>query len=251
MNKFFTFFNLINSSGMKHLLVLDIETVPQHSSFNQLNPYWQELWCDKISKTMPENISAEESYLNRASIMAEFGKVICISTGIFYEDKGKRLCFKLKSLSGDTEAEILNQFVELVNTYSRLHKDFQFAGHNIKEFDIPYLCRRMVINNIALPEYLQLSGKKPWETQMTDTLQLWKFGDYKHYTSLKLLAACLGVDGPKDDMDGSMVREVYYEQKDLQRIVEYCQKDVITVAQVLLRLSNMPVIPEENIFIVG
>lgn len=235
---------------MKHLLVLDIETVPQFPSYNKLDLQWQHLWCDKISKTMPENFSPEESYLNRASILAEFGKVICISTGVFYEDKGKRLCFKLKSLAGDNEAALLKQFVELVNTYSRLHKDFQFAGHNIKEFDIPYLCRRLVINNIDLPDYLQLSGKKPWETQMTDTLQLWKFGDYKHYTSLKLMAACLGIDSPKDDMDGSMVRQVYYEQNDLPRITEYCQKDVITVAQILLRLQNMPLMPAENIFAV-
>ena len=235
---------------MKHLLVLDIETVPQYQNFSELSPYWRELWLDKISKTMPESFSAEESYLNKASIMAEFGKIICISTGVFYEDKGNRLCFKLKSLAGDNEAVLLKQFVELVNTYSRLHKDFQFAGHNVKEFDIPYICRRLLINNIGLPDYLQLSGKKPWETQMTDTLQLWKFGDYKHYTSLKLMAACLGIDTPKDDMDGSMVRQVYYENNDLKRITEYCQKDVITVAQILLRLQNMPLLPAENIFIV-
>ena len=235
---------------MKHLLVLDIETVPQYQNFSELSPYWRELWLDKISKTMPESFSAEESYLNKASIMAEFGKIICISTGVFYEDKGNRLCFKLKSLSGDNEAVLLKQFVELVNTYSRLHKDFQFAGHNVKEFDIPYICRRLLINNIGLPDYLQLSGKKPWETQMTDTLQLWKFGDYKHYTSLKLMAACLGIETPKDDMDGSMVRQVYYEHNDLKRITEYCQKDVITVAQILLRLQNMPLLPAENIFIV-
>ena len=198
---------------------------------------------------MPENFSPEESYQKKASILAEFGKIICISTGVFYEDKGKRLCFKLKSLYGDNEAEILKQFVELVNTYSRLHRDFQFAGHNIKEFDIPFLCRRMIINNISLPEYLQLSGKKPWETNMMDTLQLWKFGDYKHYTALKLLAACLGIASPKDDMDGSLVRTVYYEQKDLKRIVDYCQKDVVTVARLLLKLQGMELLPEENIFI--
>ncbi|HET9057557.1 MAG TPA: ribonuclease H-like domain-containing protein [Chitinophagaceae bacterium] len=235
---------------MKHLLILDIETVPQEPSYTQLNPYWQKLWHDKISKTMPENISAEEFYLQRASVMAEFGKIICISTGIFYEDKGKRLCFKLKSLIDDNEITLLEQFIELVNTHSRLHRDFQFAGHNIREFDIPYLCRRLIINNMKLPPSLQLSGKKPWETQMTDTLQLWKFGDYKHFTSLKLLAACLGINTPKEDMDGSMVREVFYEQKDMLRIAEYCQKDVITVAQILLRLENKPLIPEENIFTV-
>lgn len=233
---------------MKHLLVLDIETVPQFSSYDQLNTQWKLLWADKISKIMPESISPAESYLQKASIMAEFGKVICISTGFFYEDKGQRLCFRLKSLHGDNEAAVLSQFVELVNTYSRLHKDFQFAGHNIKEFDIPYLCRRMVINQINLPDYLQLSGKKPWETNMTDTMQLWKFGDYKHFTSLKLLAACLGIDTPKDDMDGSMVRTVYYEEKDIKRIVEYCQKDVVTTAQILLKLRNMPLMPPENIF---
>lgn len=234
---------------MKQLLVIDIETVPQFTTYQHLPQQWQQLWCDKISKTMPETVSPEESYLQKASILAEFGKVICISTGVFYQDKAMRWCFKLKSLSGDNESEILTAFVDLVNTYSRLHKDFQFAGHNIKEFDIPYLCRRMIINNITLPDYLQLSGKKPWETNMMDTMQLWKFGDYKHFTSLKLLAACLGIPTPKDDMDGSMVREVYYEQKNLPRIVEYCQKDVVTVAQLLLRLKNLPLIPASHIFI--
>lgn len=233
---------------MKHLLVLDIETVPQWAAYDQLSTQWKLLWADKISKIMPESISPAESYLQKASIMAEFGKIICISTGFFYEDKGQRLCFRLKSLYGDDEALVLSQFVALVNTYSRLHKDFQFAGHNIKEFDIPYLCRRMIINGINLPEYLQLSGKKPWETNMTDTMQLWKFGDYKHFTSLKLLAACLGIDTPKDDIDGSMVRSVYYEEKNIKRIVDYCQKDVVTTAQILLRLQNMPLIPAENIF---
>lgn len=234
---------------MKHLLVVDIETVPQYPSYNELPNQWKSLWCDKISKTMPENVPPEESYLQKASIMAEFGKVICISTGVFYEDRGGRLCFKIKSLAGENETDILNQFVELVNTYSRIHRDFQFAGHNIKEFDIPYLCRRMIINNIDLPDYLQLSGKKPWETNMTDTMQLWKFGDYKHFTSLKLLAACLGIEAPKEDMDGSMVRAVYYEQNNLPGIIEYCQKDVVTVAQILLRLKNMPLLPADNIFI--
>ncbi|RTL60928.1 MAG: 3'-5' exonuclease [Sphingobacteriales bacterium] len=233
---------------MKHLLVLDIETVPQFAVYDQLNTEWKLLWADKISKIMPESVSPAEYYLQKASIMAEFGKVICISTGFFYEDKGQRLCFRLKSLYGHDEASILSQFVELVNTYSRLHKDFQFAGHNIKEFDIPYLCRRMIINGINLPDYLLLSGKKPWETNMADTMQLWKFGDYKHFTSLKLLAACLNIATSKDDMDGSMVRSVYYEEQNLKRIVDYCQKDVVTTAQILLRLRNMPLMPAENIF---
>ncbi len=233
----------------EHLLVLDIETVPQYSSFEELPEAWKVLWADKISKTMPENFSAPEMYEQRAGIQAEFGKIICISTGFFYNDTANRLCFRLKSYAHPNEKQLLTEFGKKLENFQKAIPEFHFAGHNIKEFDIPYISRRMLINNMPLPSFMQFSGKKPWETNLIDTMQLWKFGDYKNYTSLKLLAACLGIATPKDDIDGSKVKEVYYKEKNLQRIVEYCRKDVIAVAQIFLRFQNLPLLPPENIFI--
>ena len=241
---------MIHQINLTNLLVIDIETVPGTPDFQLLPEYWQGLWQDKISKTMPENISPDESYLQKAGILAEFGKIICISTGFFYHEANGRLCFKIKSFSGDDETALLTAFVDLLNTFRDKRGIFAIAGHNLKEFDIPYICRRMLILNIPLPDYLQLSGKKPWETNLVDTMELWKFGDYKNYVSLKLLAAVLGIATPKDDIDGSMVKDVYYEEKNLPRIVTYCQKDVVTVANIILRFKDIPYLEKENITIV-
>ncbi|NCU06248.1 MAG: 3'-5' exonuclease [Chitinophagaceae bacterium] len=234
-----------------HILVLDIETVPQFASFEELPELWKVLWADKISKTMPENFSAPEMYAQRAGIQAEFGKIICISTGYFYTDKGNRQCFRLKSYAGNDEQQLLARFTEAVDKFYKANPAMHFAGHNIKEFDIPYISRRMLINGLPLPAFLQFSGKKPWETNLIDTMQLWKFGDYKNYTSLNLLANCLGIDTPKDGIDGSMVKDIYYNDHDLPRITAYCQKDVVAVAQIFLRFQQLPLLPPENIFIAG
>lgn len=241
---------MITQINLTNLLVIDIETVPGAPDFQLLSDNWKELWQDKISKTMPENILPDQSYLQKAGILAEFGKIICISTGFFYNDTNGDLCFKLKSFSGDNESEVLSAFVDLLNTFRAKRGNFAIAGHNVKEFDIPYICRRMLILDLALPETLQLSGKKPWETNLIDTMELWKFGDYKNYVSLKLLAAVLGIATPKDDIDGSMVKDVYYVEKNLPRIVTYCQKDVVTVANIMLRFKQLPYLKQENIFIV-
>jgi DNA polymerase elongation subunit (family B) len=241
---------MIHQINLTNLLVIDIETVPGTPDFQLLPEYWKGLWQDKISKTMPENILPDESYLQKAGILAEFGKIICISTGFFYHEANGRLCFKIKSFSGDDETALLTAFVDLLNTFRDKRGIFAIAGHNLKEFDIPYICRRMLILNIPLPDYLQLSGKKPWETNLVDTMELWKFGDYKNYVSLKLLAAVLGIATPKDDIDGSMVKDVYYEEKNLPRIVTYCQKDVVTVANIILRFKDIPYLEKENITIV-
>ena len=238
-----------NSYNLLNLLVLDIETVPQFSSFGELPEPWKVLWADKISKTMPENFSPEEWYAQRAGIQAEFGKIICISTGFFYTDKGGRLCFRLKSYNNANEKILLAEFLETVESFLNKIPAFHFAGHNIKEFDIPYISRRLLVNQLPLPSFMQFSGKKPWETNLIDTIQLWKFGDYKNYTSLKLLATSLGIETPKDDIDGSMVNEVYYKEKNIERITTYCQKDVVAVGQILLRFLNLPLMPAANIFV--
>jgi len=241
----------LNSNiSLFNLFVIDIETVPCFQRFELLSDEFKILWAEKISKTVPENLSLEDSYLLRAGILAEFGKIICISAGYFYKNNNQQTCFKVKSISSDNEEEILHNFLQIVNSFQKRNTQFQFAGHNIKEFDIPYICRRLIINNVALPSYLHLHGAKPWEIEMVDTLQWWKFGDYKNYISLNLLANVLNIPTSKNDIDGSKVREVYYEERDLDRIARYCEKDVIVVANVILRFQNMPLLSEEEIQIV-
>lgn len=236
---------------MYNLLILDIETVPCVPHFGDLDEVWQQLWWDKISKTVPENTTPAEAWQLRAGILAEFGKVVCISTGYFYEDENKRQCFKIKTLCGDNEKQLLEEFIAIGNKFYQLNRQFEFAGHNIREFDIPYLCRRMLINGVPLPPYLQIHGAKPWDIKMLDTLQWWRFGDYKNYISLHLLANVLNVPTSKTDMDGSMVQEVYYVDKDLKRIAEYCQRDIVVVANVILRFKNLPLLEEQRIVVVG
>ena len=236
---------------ISNLLLLDIETVPMVQNFDELNETWQQLWIDKISKSLPENTLPNDSWKMRGGIMAEFGKIVCISTGYFYEDENRNKCFKIKSISGEDETQLLKDFTPVCVKFFKLNKNFIFGGHNIREFDIPYICRRMLINNLPLPEYLWLHEKKPWEIKMFDTLTWWKFGDNKNYTSLNLLANVLNIPTSKTDIDGSMVQDVYYNNKDLPRIVAYCQKDVIVVANIILKFKNLPLLKDENTIIVS
>ncbi|HWB27110.1 MAG TPA: ribonuclease H-like domain-containing protein [Chitinophagaceae bacterium] len=241
---------MLNALALGDFFLLDIETVPQFPSFSHLPDDWKLLWNEKLSKTMPETISPADGYTLRAGILAEFGKIICISTGYFFENADGEVCLKIKSISGHDEKALLESFIQINTKFFQFKKQFNYAGHNIKEFDIPYICRRMVINQVPLPEYLYLHGAKPWEVNMTDTMQCWKFGDYKNYISLNLLAKILDVPTSKTDMDGSMVQSVYYEENNLPRIVDYCQRDVVVVANVLLRFKNLPLLNPANIVVV-
>ena len=237
---------MLKTLDLSQVIVLDIETVPQYSSYNDVPPNLQELWEIKTSHQRRLDQSAEEFY-ERAGILAEFGKIICISLGIFsYQHKSYSL--RLKSFAGDDERQILQQFSSLIEKQAT---SLMFCAHNGKEFDYPYLCRRLLVNGLEIPPPLDISGKKPWEVNHLDTMEMWKFGDYKHFTSLNLLAAILNIPTPKDDIDGSQVRQVYYEERNLDRIVTYCQKDVITTAQVLLKFKGIEIIPPENITIVS
>lgn len=240
---------MTNLQFFLNILLLDIETVPQVSEYENLSAEWQQLFGDKTAKILPENANIAQVYKQKAGILAEFGKVVCISTGFYYLDTAGRLCLKLKSICCKDEIDLLKQFIELIDRFKSKHPHFVFAGHNIREFDIPFICRRLVINQVALPQYFQLHGAKPWEVNMLDTLQWWKFGDYKNYTSLHLLANVLGIPTSKTDMDGSKVQDVYYIDNDLARIADYCQRDVVVVAQVILRFKNTPLLSEENIVI--
>lgn len=234
--------------ALEDLLIIDIETVSQKPHFNQLPEEWQKLWELKTHNIMPPGETPESFYPKRAAILAEFGQVVCISMGYFRKE-AEGYSFRVKSCSGHNEKELLQ---ETNQTFSGLFnkKHYAFCGHNIREFDIPYLCRRLLINRVEIPKYLNFQGLKPWEVDLVDTLQLWKFGDIKHYTSLNLLAACMGVPSPKDDIDGSMVGDVFHIENNLPRIVEYCQKDVVTVARLMQAFKNQPLLTDNQVIIV-
>lgn len=233
-------------SAANHILFLDIETVPQFSSYQQMPDEWKSLWDLKsASLSRYHEGQTNESLYPRAGIYAEFGKIVCISCGVMQGKSGDRKLV-IKSFAGDDEKDLLSRFIDMLNKWSPGDPK-QLCAHNGKEFDFPYLCRRMIINGLSIPAILNVAGKKPWEVNHLDTMELWKFGDFKNYTSLNLLAHALGIPTPKDDIDGSMVWQVYWEEKNLQRIVNYCQKDVITVAQIMLRLSGEPLLREESI----
>jgi 3'-5' exonuclease len=236
----------MTTSLFHNILFLDIETVSQQASFNGLTEDWKPLWKRK-AEIILRNKEEEtvESIYSRAGIYAEFGKIICISCGVL-QGSGEEKKIVLKSFYGDDEKLILKEFVDMLNKWAADNSKY-LCAHNGKEFDFPYMCRRMIVHNIAIPPLLHLAGKKPWEVNHLDTMELWKFGDFKSYTTLNLLAHTLGIPTPKDDIDGSMVGEVYWKEKDLARIVTYCQKDVVTVAQVYLRMNGETIIKNENI----
>lgn len=235
---------MLNKTNLQNILFLDIETVPEVELFTDLSPEMQELYALKTQYQRKDEFTPEEFY-HRAGIWAEFGKIICISVGYFVERKGENQ-LRVTSFYGDNEHTLLLEFKNLLDTHFN-HPNHLLCAHNGKEFDFPYIARRMIINQIELPNKLNLFGKKPWEVPHLDTMDLWKFGDYKHYTSLKLLTAILGVPSPKQDIDGSEVANVYYQEKNLSRIVEYCERDTVAVAQLLLRFLNKPLVEENNI----
>lgn len=237
---------------LQKIMFLDIETVPQTADYTHMSNELAHLWEDKfnlIQKRMPEKYGVEttaiDAFNSSAGIYAEFGKIVCISVG-FVHFQGTAMHFRTKSFAGDNEQLILSEFISLIAKFCTT-KEHTLCGHNIKEFDIPYICRRILIHGLKLPPIFQIAGKKPWEINFIDTLELWKFGDYKNYTSLKLLTAVFGIPTPKDDIDGSQVAEVYYKEKNVNRIATYCQKDVLATAQVYLRLNGIDLIKIEHI----
>lgn len=233
---------MLNDLRLENVLFLDIETVPASSEFNDLTDEEKKLWEKKaeiLRRNDPET-TADELY-SRAGIYSEFGKIICISCGFA---NGKE--FRIKSFYGDDESILLEEFAHMLNKHYDTDR-YLLCGHNGKEFDFPYISRRMLINGIKLPNILNMAGKKPWEIRHLDTMELWKFGDFKHFTSLELLASVFKIPTPKDDIDGSMVGYVYWKENDLQRIVTYCQKDVLTVAQLLRRYLGLPLINDADV----
>jgi 3'-5' exonuclease len=226
---------------LKQILFIDIETVSLTPDYNALPTELQQHWDHKakyLKGNAHPDASSAELFTDKAGIFSEFAKVVCIGIGRLVEkEDGWKL--GLKSITGHDEKVLLNSFCDSYNKLVERFPELKFCGHNIKEFDIPFLCRRMMINGVPLPESMQLSGKRPWEIQHLDTLELWRFGDYKHFTSLALLAAIFDIPSPKDDINGSEVGQVYWQQGDLDRIATYCLKDVLTTAKVFLRLKGI------------
>ena len=241
---------MLDTVPLHRVLVLDIETVSMTQHYTELSPTMQGLWdikAQQIQNRTPEaeRMAPDEAYTERAGIYAEFGKIICISVGFFRTDKADdTLKFYLKSYYSHDEAELLKEFSQLVEST----KGYYICGHNIKEFDIPYICRRMIINQLELPDPLQLQGKKPWElNHLLDTMTLWKFGDYKSFTSLKLLCGVFGIPSPKSDIDGSEVGKTYWGTGDLDRIEQYCKNDVLATGRLLMAYKRLPLIADEQV----
>ncbi len=264
---------LYSKEHITRMLFLDIETARATQSFQELSEGMQKMWEYKSQNLEPKEATAEEKYYERAAIYAEFGRIVCISCGFIYE-KDKQLYFKLKSFYGENEKQILAEFKEFldkkagkIDSYgnlidkngkrifdtngNKLSNEWLFhylVAHNGKEFDFPYLCRRYMVNQMLLPEALEIRGKKPWDIlHLIDTMELWRFGDVKNFTRLELLCHLFEIPTPKDDMDGSMVGKVFWEDKDLYRIARYCEKDVVATAQLMLKFNLMDIFPQENI----
>jgi DNA polymerase elongation subunit (family B) len=233
------------ASFPQNILFIDIETAAEKKSYDELSPRAKDAWVKK-SALIDESSIARELYSQKAGIYAEFGKTIAIGVGFFYTDSRKK-CFKVKCFHGHDEKKLLQEFSSLVETTYE-HKKLFLCAHNGKEFDFPFLCRRMLINDLVIPKPLQLMGKKPWEVNHYDTLEMWKFGDRKNYTSLELLTTIFHIPGSKTDIDGSQVNRIYYEEHNgMERIALYCMNDVVATAQIFLKLHNKPLIDNENI----
>jgi len=236
--------------NINNILFIDIETAPKVEFFRELPENLQKLWLEKtdiLKNKMPErfprNLTNDEIFFKNAGVYSEFSQIVCISVGCFYPKNSEQF-FRVKSFAGADEKQLLSDFSAMLNRFMKTTENF-VCGHNIKEFDIPFICRRLLINNLAIPKSINTAGKKPWETSFIDTLELWRFGDYKNYTSLKLLSAIFDIPTPKDDIDGSQVAEVFYKEKNLDRIVQYCQKDVVATARLFQKFNSMKMIEDE------
>lgn len=237
---------MIQKIPLPSILFVDVETVPMCPDFDSLPEVFKPLWekkAERLRKT--EDQTADQLFRDCAGIYAEFGKVICVSAGFFHKEEEK-LVFRVKSFYGHDEKQLLTEFAQLLNDHFHSATHY-LCGHNGKEFDFPYLSRRMLVHGISLPFLLSNQGKKPWETLLLDTMELWKFGDFKNFTSLALLAALFDIPTPKDDIDGSDVARVYYEENDLERIAAYCSKDVVTTARIYLRYLNLGMLHDESV----
>ncbi len=240
---------MFDSISPEDILFIDIETVPQKADFNELPEHFQKLWDKKSIYFREENQSGSDVY-ERAGIYAEFGKIVCISAGVIIQKNGEQY-YRVKSFHEQDEKKLLSAFNDMLEKFTS-NPGKKLCAHNGQEFDYPYIARRTLINGLKIPRILDISGAKPWEIKdrLLDTLQMWKFGDYKNYTSLDLLCAVFNIPTPKDDIDGSQVAHVYYQEGDIDRIIHYCEKDTFALANLMLRYKGLPIIPGENMLVV-
>ena len=236
---------MLEKVQIEKILFLDIETVPQVYQYKDVEADAKKLFESKTRSLVKDDKTFDEAYNERAGILAEFGKIICISVGFVNETRTGRQ-MRIKSFYHDDEETLLKQFKQLLDDHG-MTKYFALCGHNAKEFDFPYICRRMLIHGMQLPSLLDIAGKKPWEISHFDTMELWKFGDYKAYTSLALLCHVFKIPTPKDDISGADVARVFYEDGDLERIKVYCEKDVIALIQLFLRMKGESLVDEAEI----
>ncbi len=234
------------------LLIIDIETVAVSPDLLSLDPGWQKCWADKVSRFISDEWTAESLYPKRAAVMAEFAKIICISCGLLEKDHFRKLY--IRSFSGEDEKLLLSEFILFLRQMENRGRIFCFAGHNIKEFDIPFICRRLIANELMIPRQLDFQDMKPWETNLVDTFQYWRFGDYKHFTSLELLTRLLNIPSPKEDIDGSQIHTIFWNSRDeaerlknMVRITRYCENDIIATANLILRFKGLPGLHEDDI----
>lgn len=240
---------MFESLSSEDILFLDIETAPQKADFSELSEQLQHLWEKKSIYFREESQVAADVY-ERAGIYAEFGKIICISAGVIIQKNGERY-YRVKSFYDQDEKKLLLEFNEMLDKFTH-NPGKKLCAHNGQEFDYPYIARRTLIHGLKVPKILDIAGAKPWEIKerLLDTLQMWKFGDYKNYTSLDLLCAVFQIPTPKDDIDGSQVAKVYYQDGDLDRIIRYCEKDTLALANLMLRFKREPIISIENLLVV-
>lgn len=241
---------------------VDTETIPGYKDFNdmpeELARMYERKFGHELANNDPDKFdNFEDHYRARAALYPEFGKIVCLVIGvIFVDDKDKQEKLKLKTLCGRHEDKLLAEAAPIIDKFDSL------VGHNSKEFDFPYLCKRFYVHGIQLPQILNIAGKKPWEVSLIDTMELWRFGSFKGSTSLELFAHCLGLPSPKQDMTGADVAKVYYEMFDhmkdgelpfeaesaaIQKIGKYCQGDVVTLANCYRKLKYQSVIASENV----
>ncbi len=232
---------MFNQVNYRNILFLDIETVPAYAEYKDMPESLQKLWDHKAERLKKSEHETSDQIYSKAGIYAEFGKIICISVAFFNNQE-----LRIKSFYGEDEKIILEEFSELLNKHFNSRKHL-LCAHNGKEFDYPYISRRMLINGLKLPGILKLAGKKPWQIPHLDTMELWKFGDYKHYTSLELLAEIFNIPNPKNDIRGSDISNVFWKEKDLERIVHYCEKDVVTIAQLFLKYQGEEILKDDQI----
>lgn len=240
---------MLNTKPINKILFIDIETVPQVETFEKMTPVAQKLFKERFKtdlknlevdgKVSPEAL--EELYNIKASLHVEWAKIVCLSVGaINTADEVYKI--KTKSLTGATDFEILTQMMELapIKDYKGKAEDFAFCAHNGKVFDFPFITKRMILNRMEIPKFLQIYNMKPWEiTHLIDTKEMWKFGVFDNNSSLSLLAHVFGTPSSKDDMDGSMVKDCYYKEKNVAKIAEYCEKDVLALAHVYLKMNGI------------